>query len=85
MIIATPSSSQGYQSKLRGPKKSLFERSRGVSRDEWPPIAVVVQSSNRFCHLTIFGFFECEWMNVMLILYERRFSWFSNINVLVYQ
>ena len=28
---------------LGGPKESLFERSLGVGREEWPPIAVVVQ------------------------------------------
>ena len=50
--IAAPSSSQGDQSKLRGPKKSLSERSPGVGREEWPPIAVVVQILSRFCHLT---------------------------------
>ena len=40
--FAAPSSSQGDQSKLRGPEESLFERSPGVGREERPPIAVVV-------------------------------------------
>ena len=39
-----PSSSQGDQSKLGGPKKSLSERSPGVGREERPPIAVVVHN-----------------------------------------
>ena len=43
LTIATPSSSQGDQSKLGGPEESLFERSPGVGREERPPIAVVVQ------------------------------------------
>ena len=43
-IIAAPSSSQGYQSKLGGPEESLFECSLGVGREEQPPIAVVVQA-----------------------------------------
>ena len=42
--FAAPSSSQGDQSKLRGPEKSLSERSLGVGREERPPIAVVVHS-----------------------------------------
>ena len=37
--FAAPSSSQGDQSKLGGPEESLFERSPGVGREEWPPIA----------------------------------------------
>ena len=41
-MIAAPSSSQGDQSKLGGPEESLFERSPGVGREEWPPIAAVV-------------------------------------------
>ena len=40
--IAAPSSCQGDQSKLGGPEESLSERSLGVGREEWPPIAVVV-------------------------------------------
>ena len=54
-MIATPSSSQGDQSKLGGPEESLFERSLGIGREEWPPIVVVVQaqdqvlSSNNLC------------------------------------
>ena len=43
LIISAPSSSQGDQSKLRGPEESLFEHSPGVGREEQPPIAVVVQ------------------------------------------
>ena len=54
MTIAAPSSSQGDQSKLRGPEELLFERSPGVGREERPPIAVVAPSLSRFCHLTIF-------------------------------
>ena len=42
LIIAAPSSSQGDQSQLRGLEESLFERSPGVGKEEWPPIAVVV-------------------------------------------
>ena len=38
-----------------------------------------VLSLNYFC------FNECELMNVMLILYDRRVSQFSNVNVSVYQ
>ena len=45
---------QGDQNKLGGPEKSLSERSSGVGREERPPIVVVVQSSSRFCHLTVF-------------------------------
>ena len=54
MTIATPSSIQGDQTKLGGPKESLFERSPGIGREERPPIAVVVQLKNRFCHLIVF-------------------------------
>ena len=43
LTIAAPSSSHGDQSKLGGPEESLFERSPGVGREEWPPIDVVVQ------------------------------------------
>ena len=43
LTIATPSSSQGDQSKLGGPKESLFERSPRVGREEQPPIAVFIQ------------------------------------------
>ena len=46
--FAAPSSSQGDQSKLGGPEESLSECSPGVRREEWPPIAVVVHSLNRF-------------------------------------
>ena len=66
--FAAPSSSQGDQSKLGGPEKSLSERSPGVGREEWPPIAVVVHSFNRFCHL-YFMLNEYEWMHFMFILY----------------
>ena len=52
--IAAPSSSQGDQSKLEGPEESFFERSPGVGKEERPPIAVVVQSLSRVCHLTVF-------------------------------
>ena len=54
LTIAAPSSSQGDQSKLGGPEESLFEHSQGVGREERPPIAVVVQSLSKFCHLTVF-------------------------------
>ena len=54
--FAAPSSRQGDQSKLGGPEKSLFERSPGVGREEWPPIVVVVHSLNRFCHLFLYVF-----------------------------
>ena len=63
--FAAPSSIQGDQSKLGGPEKSLSERSPGVGMEEWPPIAVVVHSLNRFCHY-FFIISEYEWMNVML-------------------
>ena len=43
LLIAPPSSSQADQNRLRGPEKSLFERSPGVGREERPPIDVVVQ------------------------------------------
>ena len=62
----------------------MFERSPGVGREEWPPIAVVVQSSSWFCYLTVFGFNNCEWLNVMFVVYDLRFSWFSDVNVLVF-
>ena len=42
LTIVAPSSSQGDQSNLGGPKDSLFERSPGVGREERSPIAVVV-------------------------------------------
>ena len=63
--FAAPSSSQGDQSKLGGPEKSLSERSPGVGREERPPIAVVVHISNRFCHLSLM-LNEYEWMHVCL-------------------
>ena len=85
LTITAPSSSQGDQSKLGGPEESLFERSPGVGREERPPIAVVVQSSSRFCYLTVFGFNNCEWLNVMFVVYDIRFSWFSDVNVLFQQ
>ena len=80
MLIAPPSSNQGDQSRLGGPEKSLFERSSGVGREERPPIDVVVPVQ-QVLSLNYFCFNKCEWMNVMLILYDRIFSWFSNINV----
>ena len=43
LLIAPPSSSQADQNRLEGPEKSLFERSPRVGREEWPPIAIVVQ------------------------------------------
>ena len=46
--IAAPSSSQGDQSKLRGPEESLSELSPGVGREERPPIVVVFHNLNRF-------------------------------------
>ena len=55
LTTATPSSSQGDQSKLGGPEESLFECPPGVGREERPPIAVVVQAqeqvlpSNNLC------------------------------------
>ena len=63
-----PSSSQGDQSKLGGPEKSLSECSPRVGREERPPIVVVVHSFNNFCHL-YFMLNEYEWMHVMFILY----------------
>ena len=84
MTIDAPSSSQGDQSKLGGPEESLFERSPRVGREERPPIAVVVQRSNRFCHLTVL-FTYYEWLNVMLVVYDIGVNWFSNVNDLVYQ
>ena len=66
--------SQGDQSKLGGPKKSLSERSPGIGREEWPPITVVDQSLSRFCHLSISVFNICEWMNVVFILFDRRIN-----------
>ena len=59
-LIVSPSSSQGDQSKLGGPKESLFERSPGIGREARPPIAVVVQRLSRFCHLTVL--FKILWM-----------------------
>ena len=64
--FAAPSSSQGDQSKLGGPEEPLSERSPGVGREEWPPIAVVVHSLNRFCNY-FFMFTEFKWMHVMSI------------------
>ena len=46
-MIAAPSSSQGDQIKLGGPEESLFECSPGIGREEWPPIAVVVQAQDQ--------------------------------------
>ena len=43
LLFAPPSSNQGDQNKLKGPENSLFEHFPGVGREEWPPIAVVVQ------------------------------------------
>ena len=43
-LFVAPSSSQGDQSKLGGLEESLFERSLGVGREEWPPIAIVDQA-----------------------------------------
>ena len=60
LTIAAPSSSQGDQSKLRGPEESLFECSPRVGREERPPIAVIVHSFNKFCHLTILVLNKCE-------------------------
>ena len=60
MIIAAPSSSQGDQSKVRGPEESLFERSPGVGREELPPIDVVIQAqeqvlpSNNLCLISVY-------------------------------
>ena len=68
LTIAAPSSSQGDQSKFEGLEESLFEHSLGVGREEQPPIAVVVQSLSRFCHLTVFCFSNCEWLDVMLVV-----------------
>ena len=65
--IAAPSSSQGDQSKLGGPEKSLSERSPGVGREEQPPIAVVVHSLKQVLSFIFFMFSEYEWMNVMFI------------------
>ena len=42
-LFASPSSSQGDQSRLGGPEESLFERSPRVGREERSPIAVVDQ------------------------------------------
>ena len=44
LSFAAPSSSQGDQSKLKGPEESLFERCPRVRREEPPPIDVVVQA-----------------------------------------
>ena len=43
LLISPPSSSQGDQNRLEGPENLLFEHSPGVGREEWPPIAVVIQ------------------------------------------
>ena len=55
MIIVAPSSSQGDQSKLGGPEKSLSERSPGVGREEQPPIAVVVHSLKQVLSIVSFS------------------------------
>ena len=80
-MIAAPSSSQGDQSKLGGPEKSLFERSPGIGREEWPPIVVVVQSLNRFYYLSVFVFSNCEWLDDMIV----NTKWFIYESVQVYQ
>ena len=64
--FVAPSSSQGDQSKLGGPEKSLSECSPGIGREERPPIAVVVHSLNRFCYLFLYVT-EYEWMHVRFI------------------
>ena len=58
----------------------LVERSPGAGREERPPIDVVVPVQ-QVLSLNYFCFNEYEWMNVMLILYDRRFSWFGDVNV----
>ena len=80
LIIAAPSSIQGDQSKLGGPEESLFEHSPTVGREEWPPIAVVVQRLSRFCHLTVCLKYY-EWLNVMFVVYDIRVYWFNDVNV----
>ena len=54
--FAAPSSSQGDQSKLEGPEKSLSERSPGIGREERPPIAVVVHSIKQVLHSFLYVF-----------------------------
>ena len=44
LLFAAPSSSQGDQSKLGGPKELLFEHSPRVGREKRPPIVVVDQA-----------------------------------------
>ena len=58
--------SQGDQSKLGGPEKSLSERSPGIGREERPPIAVVVHSLTGSA-IHFFMFSEFTWMNVILV------------------
>ena len=64
--FAAPSSSQGDQSKLGGPEKSMSERSPGIGREERPPIVVVVHSLIRLCNY-LFMFTEFKWMHFMSI------------------
>ena len=69
--------SQGDQSKLGGPEKSLSERSPGIGREERPPIVVVVHSLKQVLSIVFFQFTKYEWMYVMFLLYVRRVSSFS--------
>ena len=71
MITAAPSYIQGDQSKLGDPEESLFERSPGVGREEWPPIVVVVQVQ-QILSLNCLCFNNCEWLNVMFVVYDIK-------------
>ena len=61
--FAAPSSSQGDQSKLGGPEKSLSERSTGIGREERPPIDIVVHSIKHVLNSFLYVFLSIDgWM-----------------------
>ena len=72
MIIVAPSSSQGDQSRLRGPKESLFELSLGVGREERPPIVVVVQAQEQVLLSNNLCFNICVCLDVMFAVYDVK-------------
>ena len=58
MLHAPPVLSQKTRNRLGGPEETLFERSLGVGREEWPPNAVVVQLNQvlqSFCSTMLDG------------------------------
>ena len=60
--------SQGDQSKLGGPEKSLSERSPGIGREERPPIAVVVHNIKTGFSFISLCLSEFRWLYVTIDL-----------------